>query len=187
MNNQNSAVHATATYQGLVEGDPKIITTFYYRVRKRIYLHFKLRSTDFQMQQLDDCINRGFLKFLEKIRSESFKTVNLEGYAFTIIKGYFKNQTRNRKTLISFAPETLPEVEPTTAKCYSAEDFFDTHTSERLKHWFQTLSQRDQQIFDLQLKGYKQKESAQLLNLSHGSLRNIYSQLIQEARKIIQN
>ena len=107
MRNQNSSAATQAFLQALRAGDESVIAPFYQYIRKHTFKHYRNQCSEFQLQQLEECFNIGFLKFLDKIRPPQFYSHNPAGLAFTMIKGCFRNQLRLQRKTINL--EAIPE------------------------------------------------------------------------------
>ena len=172
--------------QQLRNGEQRVINSFYCKLKKRVWKALVGRYQAYQLQTLEDCFSDAFLVFLEKIRDKDFKANNLQGYAYRIVFLTFKNRLRHRRWLISTSPTELPEPHPELSNVfYSADTLFESANADQLVHWFEKLSAKEQQILNLQLQNYKLKEIAQELELSHGTIRNIRSRLIKEAKEVV--
>ena len=163
---------------GLLRRDPQILNPFYKRLRQKVFSIFRNHYDAHRFQELDDCINEAFLKFLEKIQQPEFKAYNLEGYAFRVVQLSFKNylKSKGRKSFISSGQ--IPE--PSISLNYYQTDLqmlLEFEAPEYFWNWFQKRSKLEQQILKYKWKGYPLLEIAQELDLAYGTVRNKHGNL----------
>lgn len=170
----------------LRRGAEPATSKFYHKLWKKVFATLAARYQAHHLQQLEDCFSDAFLLFLQKIKEPDFRAQNLMGYAYKIVYFCFRDRLKRKRWLIPTAPAELPETAfAQTADIYSTGDLFEAKEYDHLAQWFHRLSDREQKILDLQLQNFKLKEIADHLDLSHGTVRNLRSRLIRQAREVI--
>lgn len=171
--------------QQLRSGDAQTVASFYQKLWRKVIRTLSAKYQSYQLQQLEDCFSDAFLIFLHKIQDPNFKAQNLEGYAYKVVRFTFRDRLRGKRWLVTTQPTDMPEpMRESTPTFYAADELFAERNADRLVHWFQRLSERDQLILNMQLQNFKLWEIAEQLNLSHGAVRNIRSRLIKKAKEV---
>ena len=176
-----------AILAGLKDGDRLVENYFYNRLRERafgIFCHHSVGS--WQYLAMEECLSNSFLILQNKIRSGNYQDQNLEAFALGIIRNSYWDELRKWKRK-SHAELNLNQKQYVENKAFDIECIVSLLAERENIHllgWGHQLSKRDQQIFHLILQGYSLKEIAKKLGVAYGSLRNIYSKKIREARKL---
>ncbi|MEL7222360.1 MAG: hypothetical protein AAGJ93_13645 [Bacteroidota bacterium] len=162
------------------------INALYQRLRSRAFRQLRTNSTA-QEDALASAVHDGFIIFLDKLQSADMEVRRPEAFAFEIIKRtYWDYRRRVKKQEISRDPSTilLEEPIPNRQRFANGTALFASLGEPFLFQWYQRLPAEDQQLLDLRCQGYKDHEIAQLLERSHGGIRNRFSKLLNEARVV---
>lgn len=166
---------------------PGTVNYYYTYLWNKILPYFKSKYSNFYLQELEDCYPSAFLFFIRKLQSSSFYIENLDGYAFRIIYGKFRDRFKRNKRAYTTAPDELPEITaPPSDEQKHITAAFEERQAPQLTQWFYNLNDKEQQLLELYLQGYNLKEIAHELNIAHGSARNQYSRLVKSAKALVQ-
>jgi RNA polymerase sigma factor (sigma-70 family) len=165
---------------------PSALQFYYVYLWDKILPYFKSKYSAYQLQELEDCYPSAFLFFIRKLQTPGFQPENLDGYAFRIIYGKFRDRFKRTKRAYATAPDEMPDLmaAPTNHHRHITTAF-EERQAPQLIQWFYTLNDREQQLLELFLQGYNLKEIARQLDLAHGSARNQYSRLIKSAKRVL--
>ena len=165
---------------------PATVTYYFTYLWNKILPYFKSKYSNYHLQELEDCYPSAFLFFIRKLQSTRFHYENLDGFAFKIIYGKFRDRLKRSKWAYSTAPEELPDIASALPYQYRhITAAFEERQSPQLVHWFYNLNDKEQQLLELYLQGYNLKEIAHELDIAHGSARNQYSRLIRSAKQLL--
>ena len=158
-----------------------VLNPFYHQLYKHLEIYLSQRFPA-RLALLEDVFSNAFMYFLNRIDRPDFQAINLHNFAFGIVLGQLRDQVRKKQYAFPVAPHELPEK----ATHYAIEEWsLDNRMFEAantaLYEWYLQLSSRDQQLLELRLKGYPQKEIAKAFNLSYGTVRNKSRRLIKKA------
>ena len=135
-----------------------------------------------------DAVQDALVATWRKWHKEGVSSVdNWEAYAFQTVKFIFYAAYREaRKREPAVDPADLPTqaaVEPPAATVQ--QQTFLQLNDPHLQQWYKRLPERHRLFVDLRCQGHNNKEVAELLGMSHGSARNLWSRLIKEAKGVM--
>lgn len=162
------------------------INDLYERLRQQAFRKL-LRTRHSALEDaLASAVQDGFMIFLRKLQTADLEVQRPEAFAFEIIKRTFWDY-RRRAQRCEF-PQDPAELIPSDLyhrpRFADGDALFGSLPESFLLHWYQRLPAADQQLLDLRCQGYQDQEIADLLQRSHGGVRNRFSKLLDEARKI---
>ncbi|MCG8331777.1 MAG: sigma-70 family RNA polymerase sigma factor [Chitinophagales bacterium] len=178
-----------AILAGLKDGNRLVENYFFNRLRERafgIFCRYQVGSKEYLA--MEECLSNSFLILQNKIRLGTYYDHNLEAFALGIIRNSYWDELRkwHRKSRagMDICQDEFTENKAFDDKCIVG--LLEQRENMQVLRWGHQLSERDQQIFHLILQGYSLKEIAKELGVAYGSLRNIYSKKIKEARALVQ-
>ncbi len=189
MNRQHFCFSAEQALAGIRRNDRRIVEAYYYYLRERAFGIFcRAPQGSPEFLAMEDCFSQAFMTFLHKVQSGQYCHRNLDAYALGIVKYCYsdalKRQGRHPCAELSPAAEpadTPPAAPPTAESCFEALP--DLH----LFHWYHDLEELPRRLLDLRCQGYNHHEIAERLpqRPAPGTVRNWFSQLVREARKVV--
>ena len=181
----NVSFRSQQVLEGLRSKDPVCLNSYYSHIHpKAVIIIHRIFPAD-PSDWLEDCFSTAFLTFLKKIRCPNFQARNIDAYALEIIKRTYFNARKKQKSLAILTDE-IPErahlsPEPSVK---NADELFSNLQQKKLLRWYRQLPPRYRRILDLRTQGWDYKEIAEEVNISHTLLRNHFSKLLREARKL---
>ncbi len=185
---QTTPTYSTeAVLGGLRRGDEAAINSFYARLKTRAFRTFcRHPRGSREHQAMEDCFNEAFLTLLQKVRAGHCQEGKLMNFALGIVHNCYRDTLKKRRR--HWWPELSPGLEPAAeeapAQFRSAAQLFAANGHFQLLHWYRHLPRLSRLILDLRVQGYNNKEIAGLLPLTHGVVRNRYSALLREAKRM---
>lgn len=178
-----------AILAGLKNGNQLVENYFFNHLKERafgIFCRYQAGSREYMA--MEECLSNSFLILQKKIRSGSYRDQNLEAFALGIIRNSYWDELRKwqrkSRTCLDTVQERFTENKAFDDSCIVG--LLEQRENTQVLKWGRQLSERDQQIFHLVLQGYSLKEIARELGVAYGSLRNIYSKKIKEARELVE-
>lgn len=172
---------------GLKDGNRLVENYFFDRLKERAFGIFCRRPTgSWEYMVMEECLSNSFLILQKKIRSGAYHDQNLEAFALGIIRNSYWDGLRKwrRKTFTDIATIQDGAEEKSDLDIMCIVSLFEKYNNLQLTEWGRQLSDRNRRIFDMQLQGYSLKEIAKELGVAYGSIRNICSSKIREAKKL---
>lgn len=187
MNQQHFCLTPEEALTGIRRNDRQVVNAYYYYLRQRAFGIFcRQPQGSPEYLAMEDCFSQAFLIFLNKVRNGQYRHRNLDAYALGIVRFCYAD---SRKSLRRHTHEELnPDIDiPMVASAFGVQTafiFFEGLPDLHLLQWYFSLESLSRRMLNLRLQGYNHREIAEQLNLSHGAVRNRFSQLIREARKV---
>lgn len=180
----SNVMHApTRVWEGLLNESPRFEAYYYRHIQPKAGIMIRRLYPNDPIDWLEDCFSQAFLTLLNKIRSGNYEHRNLDAFALQIIKFTYSNARRKRLSLVPFTHE-IPEKEIADSPLSNAGDLFDRFEQKKLSRWYQRLPIQQRFMLDLRMQGLDYEEIAKELDLAPGTVRNHFSKLLREARKI---
>lgn len=172
-------------FQGLLQEKPAIVADFYRHIYPKAVIMICRCFPGDPKEWLEDCFSTAFLKFLARIKAADFEPRNLDAYALEVIKRTYLNTRKKHKSLVLFTDQ-LPDLPQPVAEppVQNAADLFIRFQQKKLSRWYRQLPPRQRKMLDLRAQGWEYQEIATAVGVSYGVLRNHFSKLLREARKL---